>query len=175
MKVLLAVIAIAVCIGAGWQWQLWTRWQQAIVMKQTQLQVAQQRHHQALADAQWWGQHRLDYQQLLDTGFVGTDARVHWHQQLSQLALHAGVHHAEFEIAAQTARQPALHIGDRSLMDTPVQWRGDIAHEGVLVELLAQLAHAEAGIFNVRLCDLTHTGDSAPVSVRCEFVWQVLQ
>lgn len=176
MKVLLTLMmAIAVCVSAGWQWYQQTHWQLAIVAKQAQLRVAQQQQTQRQADAQWWAQHQADYQQLLDTGFVGTDARVSWHQQLNKLAVDAGVRHAEFEIVAQSVHQPALHIGNRSLMDTSVQWRGDVVHEGVLVELLSQLVSTKPGIFNVRQCDLNHTSDSALISVGCEFVWQVLQ
>lgn len=174
MKMLLMVLVVAVISGVGWQWYINTQLQQVIDTRQHELQTARQQQARAQRDAIWWAQHQVDYQRLVDMGFVGADARVMWHQQLSALTSIVGVQHAEFDIAAQTPHQPELHIGNRMLMDSMVHWRGEVEHEGVLVELLAQLMHSEHGLSSVRSCDLTHSQDSAPIAVNCEFVWQVL-
>ncbi len=172
---LLAVLVIAVAAGVGWQWYTAAQLQQTIDARLNQLQSARQQQAQAQHEQAWWAQHQADYQHLVETGFVGADARVRWHQQLSQLALIQGVHHAEFDIAARTPHQPEQHTGKRTLMDSVVRWRGEVAHEGVLVALLTQLANSKPGLLRVRSCDLTHAQDDAPIAVDCEFVWQVLE
>jgi hypothetical protein len=171
---LISMLAILMVAIAGWQWWQGMQLQRAIDTRLHELSVAQQQRAQALRDGDWWRQHAADYQQLLDTGFIGNDARVDWHQQLTRVSLLAGVHHAEFDIAAQVPHQPVTQIGQRLLLDSIVHWRGEVAHEGVLVTLLAQLSLDKHGLFSVRSCTLSHADDHAPINVDCEFSWQVL-
>ncbi|MFA5172639.1 MAG: hypothetical protein WC426_13840 [Sulfuriferula sp.] len=174
MRMLLMVLVVAVIAVVGWQWHSNTQLQQLIESRQYELQITRQQQARIQRDAVWWAQHQIDYQRLVDMGFVGADARVLWHQQLSALASIAGVRHAEFDIAAQTPHQPELHIGNRMLVDSMARWRGEVEHEGALVEVLTRLAQSEHGLLSARSCDLMHSQDSAPVAVNCEFVWQVL-
>ncbi|NOT17008.1 MAG: hypothetical protein HOP20_02925 [Sulfuriferula sp.] len=171
---LISMLAILMLAIAGWQWWQSMQLQRAIDTRLHELSAAQQQRVQTLRDGDWWRQHEADYQRLLATGFIGEDARVDWHQALSRASKLTGVHHAEFDIAAQVPHQPEVKIGQRLLRDSIVHWRGEVAHEDVLVTLLAQLSQAGHGLFSVRSCTLSHADEQALIGVDCEFSWQVL-
>lgn len=174
MKSLLVGLMILVAVGAGWQWYGNLQLQRAIANREHALADARQQQVQMQRDLTWWHQHQRDYQLLVNNGFVGNDARAVWYRQLNSLAFISGVKHAEFDIAAQVPSQPEQRSTNRILMETPVHWRGEIVHEGVLSALLQTLVSDNHGIFSVRSCDLSHAQDDAPITVDCLFVWQVL-
>jgi hypothetical protein len=174
MKSLLVGLMILVAAGAGWQWYDNLQLQQAIENRAHVLTEVRQQYEQMQRELTWWHQHQRDYQLLVNNGFIGKDARAVWYRQLSSLASIAGVKHTEFDIAAQVPSQPEQRSANRILMETPVHWRGEVAHEGVLSDVLQTLAADKHGIFSVRSCDLSHPQDDAPITVDCVFVWQVL-
>jgi hypothetical protein len=168
-------LVLAVISGVSWEWRKNVQLKSAIDALQNELVTKRENYMRARRDTAWWAKHQADYQRLIDTGFVGNDARAVWYQNLYALSSMTGVYRTEFDIAAHMPHQPEQRIGKRILMDTSVHWRGEIAHEGVLIDVLARLAAVEHGMFSVHSCDLTHDSDSAPIGVDCMFVWQVLE
>ncbi|BBP02150.1 hypothetical protein [Sulfuriferula nivalis] len=175
MKWLLAGLIVVVAAGVGWHGHRYMQLQHAVDNRKNELAVVRQQRMQMQRDMTWWNLHRIDYQLLVNASFIGKDARVTWYRQLNTLSAIAGVQHAEFDILAKNPSQPEQRIANRVLMETPVHWHGEVAHEGVLADVLAKLESGGSGLFSVRSCDLTHEQDDAPIVVDCAFVWQVLE
>jgi hypothetical protein len=175
MKWLLAGLIMVVAAGMGWQGYRYMQLQHTVDSRKNELAVIRQQRMQMQRDITWWNLHHMDYQMLVNAGFIGKDARVTWYRQLNALSGIDGVQHAEFDILATNPRQPEQRIANRVLMETPVHWRGEVAQVGVLVDVLAKLASGGSGLFSVRSCDLTHEQDDSPIVVDCAFVWQVLE
>lgn len=169
-------LLMAVGVAAGWVYQ---RMQMVegvqLRQQQTQAELAavNQRIVQSAMDKQWVARYLTEYRRLQRIGFIGDDQRLEWNQELMSASAGLGLTAVSFDIAPQQPHHPEAG-GTFKLMDTPVQFTADIAHEGVFARLLDDLRSQGHGIFTVRECTLLHAAETLPLQTRCVFEWHTL-
>ena len=170
-------LLMAFGIAAGWVYQRMQRVDSVqLQQQQTQAELAavHQRIVQSAMDKQWVVRYLTEYRRLQRIGFIGEDQRLEWNQALMSTSAGLGLTAVSFDIAPQQPHHPEL-VGAFKLMDTPVQFTADIAHEGVFARLLDDLRSQGPGIFTVRECTLVHTVETLPLQTQCVFEWHTLR
>jgi len=127
------------------------------------------------------------YQALQARGFIGTEPRLWWLENLRELGMQTGVPAIRYQLEHRRARPgpllPAMAEagtggGGLQLYASPMQLRLDLRHEGELLDFLEQLEGRGIGLFDIERCNLVRLHndpeprlDEANLRAECRLLW----
>jgi hypothetical protein len=176
---LLLVLAALLLAGGG---ILWSRGQaqdagSALQQQRSALNGARQQLDRSRQQQQLIATHLADYQALAARGFIGTEDRLAWIEAAQLANRDAGLYSLDYQLTPRTVSLPALAQG-LPLGQTTMTLTLPLLVETDLARFLNALKARAPGVYRVRGCQLSHSGDAPfePVNqprllAECELLW----
>ena len=113
------------------------------------------------------------FREIEQAGMVGDETRLDWVERLRSARSSARLPRLDFELRPRR-RLPGQADGQQYLLTTSsMTIRGDLPHEGRLLNLLDELAAERSALMRVRSCAIERATASQPaaLNVQCELDW----
>ncbi len=175
----LVAALIGLAAGAallGWAHTARRAAEAAVAHESRQLAEARRRHADALRSDAARREALRQLEILRHAGLLVAADRHAWQRHLVALQARLRLDGLDWEISPLRAdTDAATPPAPGALVAATLRLRGEIAHEGQLLQLLARPPEARHGLFVPRRCRLARAADSPALAVDCEIDWISLQ
>jgi hypothetical protein len=173
---LLAMVTLAVGTLGWYSHRIAEGGRTAAAQQQRALDDARVRYQRSGEERDLLGRYAPEYVALDAHGFIGTEQRVNWIDNLRIANETARLFGVQYQIGAQTPYN-LQELPQAMLVQSPMAIDLRLLHEGDLMRFLRALAAGRAGVFTLNGCTLERLGvDTAPrgepnLRAECELSW----
>ncbi|MFO0523156.1 MAG: hypothetical protein ACK515_22430 [bacterium] len=173
---LLAMVAIAVGTLAWYSYRIAEAGRTAAAQQQRALDEARLRYQRSGEERDLLSRYAPEYVALDAHGFIGTEQRVNWIDNLRIANETTGLFGVQYQIGAQTPYN-LPELPQAALVQSPMTIDLRLLHEGDLMRFLRALAAGRAGVFTLNECTLERLGTEPAARAQpnlradCELSW----
>ncbi len=173
---LLVMVTIAVGTLDWYSFRIAETGRNAAAQQQRALDEARARYQRSGEERDLLGRYAPEYIALAEHGFIGTEQRVNWIDNLRIANETTRLFGVQYQIGAQTPYN-LPELPQAMLVQSPMTIDLRLLHEGDLMRFLRTLASGRAGVFTLNECTLERIGSEPSARAQpnlradCELSW----
>ncbi|MDX2463419.1 MAG: hypothetical protein QNK31_02805 [Porticoccus sp.] len=171
-RIILFTCVLVVCILMLWfSFSQLSKQQQMMGSTQTDMGYVEEKIDRLNNLASLFEQFNSDYRKYEAKGFLNEEHRLIWIETLEKTANRLGLRDLRYRISPrqESTNQNLIQSPNLTLFESKLTLESELAHEGDLVNLVADLAQLNSGLFVVDSCKITRVDLTATLAFSNNF------